>query len=73
MTIVRGGFRDDTFSDTTGAGGRFLVMRCDGCGVEAEMVRKVPDERDVLTSPPGWVDDGPLDKCPNCGAATGVP
>lgn len=69
MTIMRRGYKDDTFRDDSGSGGPFAVMRCDGCGVEAEMVRKRPDDRNTLTSPPGWVDEGALDKCPRCGGS----
>jgi hypothetical protein len=63
VTIVSRGFRCTTFRDGDGQSGPFAVMRCDGCGREAEMRRK--DEK-TLTSPPGWVDDGPKDKCAAC-------
>lgn len=42
------------------------VMRCDGCGASKPMRRK--DARTV-SSPEGWVDDGPRDLCPVCAAA----
>jgi hypothetical protein len=68
VTIVSRGFRCTTFRDGDGQSGPFAVMRCDGCGAEADMQRKGPD---TLTSPTGWTDDGPLDKCPRCAPASG--
>jgi hypothetical protein len=62
--IVTRGYRCTTFRDRERDGsGPFAIIRCDMCGVEAEMVPK--DER-TLTSPPGWQDDGPRDICPQC-------
>jgi hypothetical protein len=71
VTIVSRGFRCTTFRDGAGDGqGPFAVMRCDGCGCEAEMRRK--DEK-TLTSPEGWVDDGDRDVCGRCAASQSGP
>ena len=67
MTIARRGHRCTTFRDgSTDGQGRFVVLRCDGCQVTAEMVRK--DEH-TLTSSPGWEDEGEKDYCPRCAGA----
>jgi hypothetical protein len=64
MSIVSRGCRCTTFRDgATDGQGPCATMKCDVCGATAEMRRK--DER-TLTSPAGWVDDGPLDRCVAC-------